>query len=128
MKWFSVSFISAIVCNKNNQEDFPVYEEIILIGANSEIDLQEKIKAHGELIDKAGQNGITYNSEIARKIFLGVRKIRAIYNFGGDSLNNSPPDNGCELTHSFYIASSMEEAQKLANGESVTVRYVDDAD
>ena len=64
MKWFSVSFISAIVCHTNNQEDFPVYEEIILIGANSESDLQEKIKVHGELIDTAGKNGITYNSHI----------------------------------------------------------------
>lgn len=127
MKWFSVSFISTIICT-SSQNEYPVFEDIILIGADSEAELQGKIKVQGELINKAGAEGITYNNEAAKQIFLGVRKIRAIYNTGGDSLNNAPPDDGCELTHSFYIVPSFSDAEKIASGNAVEVRYVDDSE
>lgn len=125
MKWFVASIISVIELEEDraSQEDYPVYEDFFLFSASSEEELQSKINKEMRLIDEAGKNGINYDGKKAIQKCLGIRKIRRIYN---ESLGERPPSDGTELTHSFMMVKSVDDAINLANGKAAYVHYVDD--
>jgi hypothetical protein len=125
MTWYAVSIVSTIVM-PTRQEKYPVFEDFYLFSAESEAELQRKITRRMEIIDLAGS--CTYEGTPATQKCLGVRKIRSVYNDDDEnrSVDESPPTDGTELTHSFYFVSSLEDAKRLAQGSRVWVEYVDD--
>jgi hypothetical protein len=125
MRWFVVSIISVIEITEGCQEDYPVFEDFFLFSADSEEELQAKIQSEIEIGNQAGASGVTYDDRPATQRYLGVRKIRAVYN-KEDSDNCTPPTDGSELTHCFMNVSSLEDAERLAKGHAVIVTYIDD--
>lgn len=126
MTWFVVSIISVIQASEDKQDEYPVYEDFFLFSANSEEELQRKISDRMNIIESGGD--CQYKGINAKQICLGVRKIRSIYNEPPRHIDKDPPADATELTHSFMIVQSLPEAKQLADGKSITLRYVDDDD
>ena len=102
MTWFVASIVSVIeIIDGSPQEEFPIYEDYYLFNAASENELQIQIKSVTDLIDAAGTCNLA--GRPATKRSLGVRKIRSIYNDPPRHIDNDPPDNGTELSHSFFV-------------------------
>lgn len=86
----------------------------------------KKIKSTMQIIDSAGD--CTYQGSPAKQKCLGTRKVRSIYNPPPSDLDSSPPSDGTELSHSFFIASSLKDAEDFAQGKSVLLKCVDDSE
>ncbi|BGD27362.1 TPA: hypothetical protein RQ837_006603 [Pseudomonas aeruginosa] len=126
MTWFVVSIASTIELLAPPQEEYPIYEDFYLFEAHSEVELQKKIKSTMQIIDSAGD--CTYQGSPAKQKCLGTRKVRSIYNPPPSDLDSSPPSDGTELSHSFFIASSLKDAEDFAQGKSVLLKCVDDSE
>ena len=125
MTWYVASIISCIEIVDGEQPEYPVYEDFYLFEAYSKTELDEKISNMIRLNDEAGDCRL--DGKPARQRCIGVRKIRSVYNETPDIDENRPGD-GTELTHSFYMASSLHDAELFARGSSVILRCVDDAE
>jgi|HubBroStandDraft_1064217.scaffolds.fasta_scaffold373820_1 hypothetical protein len=125
MTWFVASIVSVIEIIDGEQEEFPIYEDFYLFEAQSEIELQDKIKSQMTLINTTGKcylQGVP-----ARQKCIGIRKIRSIYNDLPGHIDKDPPGDRSEVSHSFFVAFSREDVELFAAGHAVTLRCVDDA-
>ena len=82
----------------------------------------KKIEKHA-----SSEDDILYAGLTAEQIFLGVRKMRSIYNPSPLDIDMDRPGDGTELTHSYYEVTDMDAAKSLAIGNVVDVKYWDDA-
>lgn len=126
MSWFIVSIVSVIKYNHDEQSEFPVFEDFFLFSAGSRAELDRKIATEIEIIDGAGK--CFYNRIPSAQSCIGVRKIRPISNEPPYSIDENPPGDGTELTQSFFLVGSINEAMDLAAGKRVTVIYPDEVD
>ncbi|MNS76717.1 hypothetical protein D3C72_1102730 [compost metagenome] len=126
MTWYTASLVSAIKLKNGKQETVPVFEDFFLIEADSHLSAMEKAVKIGEEHAMA-EDSLLLNDMPAQKIFLGVRKIRSIYNPSPLNIDEDRPVDGSELTHSYYEVSDMDVAKSLACGKVVEIKYWDDA-
>lgn len=127
MTWVVASFIRVIEILDGEQTEFPIEESFYLYEIGSKEELNEKIKNEIDVINSAGAEGIRYYGKNAKEYCLGVRKIKSICNTNPDfDMDEDPPSDGTELTHSYMTVKSLEDAKKLAEGKAVNVHYIDD--
>lgn len=126
MTWFVASIASVIEIIDDSQSEYPIYEDFYLFEANSEKELQDKIKLQMQTINSAGECRLL--GKPARQRCIGTRKIRSIYNPGPGDIDNLPPADGTELSHSFYVAASLKDAEDFGLGKSVSMKCVDDSE
>lgn len=126
MTWFVASIASVIEVVDDSQSEYPIYEDFYLFEANSEQELQDKIKSQIQIINAAGE--CTLAGKPARQRCIGTRKIRSIYNQNSGDIDSLPPTDGTELSHSFYVATSLKEAEDFGLGKSVFMKCVDDSE
>lgn len=124
MTWFVASIVSVIKYNQGDQAEYPVFEDFYLFSAENQEELDRKIADKMAIIDAAGS--CSYNEQPATQKCIGVRKIRSIYNEPPLAIDEDPPTDGTELTHSFFLVSSLSDATDLAAGKQVSVTYTDD--
>lgn len=100
------------------QDEHPVWEKLFLIQADSEGEAwakaEEVAKAYADLDD-----GMRYGDQPAKYIFKGIRKITGMI----DSPLEIKLEHGEELTSSRYMVSNEQDADKLAQGEDVSLVY-----
>ena len=126
MTWCVASFITVIEVLNGKQTEFPIQEEFYLFEFQSDEELEKKIENQINIINSAGAEGVRYYGENAKEYFLGVRKIKTIFNEPPLDMNEDPPTDGTELTHSYMTVKSLDDAKKLAEGKAVYVNYIDD--
>ncbi len=125
MTWFTASIITAIKTD-DSVDGIPVFEDFYLIEAESRslaLGLADKIGRDLESLD----DGLTLQGKDAKRVFLGIRKLRSVYNEGPGDIDSLPPSCGTELSHSYYEVQSWAQAEQLAAGKRVAIEYVDDA-
>ena len=126
MTWFTASLITYIKALSAPQETFPVFEDFVLVEASNREEAFAKAERIGR--DTAAINdGLEYTGVPALRCFVGVRKLRSIYNPVEMDLDESPPVSGTELSHSYYEVSSEADAKALGQGKAVHVNYLDDS-
>jgi hypothetical protein len=117
MTWYAASVIMYIKFKKEEQEKYPLYENVFLIQAESDNEAIEKARKRG-MEDEGDSNGTySYEGRAATLVFAGVRKI--IKTQGAEER----PTDGTEITYSEMEVDTQETLFKLANGEPVVVRY-----
>lgn len=127
MPWFTASLITAIKTVSQPQKNIPVFEDFFLIEAED----KEKAIREAEYIGQQQaslDDGICLDGKSAKRIFLGVRKIRSIYNPAPYDIDSDKPVHGTELTHSYFEVKDLRDATRLAKGEPVGILYIDDND
>jgi hypothetical protein len=128
MTWFVAGIVSYFEVIGESQSEFPMYEDFYLFEANTQDELNSKIKQSMQITDSAGASGITISGKPAIQKCAGVRKIRSVYNEPPLDIEQDQPSDGTALTHSFFIAKSFEDVKRYAQGKAVSLLCVDDDD
>lgn len=127
MTWYGASLIFATKVIGEEQVKFPISEEVYLVGAPDDETawrLAEEIGRDDALVNDT----IEFNGRIASREFLGIRKLRSIYNpVSMDDIDQEIPTHGSEITRSNFEVVGQERLDALMAGKSVTVEYLDGA-
>jgi hypothetical protein len=117
MTWYAASVIMYTKFKEGEQEKFPLYENVLLIQADSDNEAIEKARRRG-LEDEGDSNGTySYEGRPATLAFAGIRKV--IKTQGSEGR----PTDGTEITYSEMEVDTKETLLRLVNGEPVVVRY-----
>jgi len=104
---------------KHRQTHFPVWENVILIKARSDLEAFKKAEKRGR--EEEGDCGGTFRwgGKPARWVFAGVRQLITC-----DNLQKRPSDRS-EVTYLELDVSSKKELKKFVDGESAVVKMLD---
>jgi hypothetical protein len=102
-----------------------IFEDFYLIEARTDQEAWQKAHTYGIQLENIDDE-LTYMGKPATRKFLGIRKVRAIYNPPESDLDldKDPPTNGSELSHSCYEVNNLDEAIKIAQGKEVSLVYL----
>jgi hypothetical protein len=119
MSWYAAHLILYVKFKERPQKRFPIWENIVLIRADSEDEALGKAEECGR--KEAGDDGGTFrwNGEPATWVFAGVRKLTACQD------SERRPGDGTEVSYTEMEVNSPEAIEQLVEGEPVTVRFKD---
>lgn len=131
MTWFAAHIISYVKFEDGVQDTYPLWENVILIEAESDTKAFEEAQRIGQAYydDSADPEkaGLTWDERPAYWVFAGVRKLIKITETASTIMEQSDPwsrpGHGTEVTYSEMVVDSAEALSKLVNGSPVTVLY-----
>ncbi|WP_353928947.1 DUF4288 domain-containing protein [Okeanomitos corallinicola TIOX110] len=100
-----------------NQNKYPIWENIILIEANSDEEALEKAETRAKEDESESEDDFTWENRSASLIFAGIRKLISCNN------PDENPHHGTEISYSQMEVKTEDELSKLVKGESVTIIY-----
>ncbi len=126
MIWYAAHIIQYLKYLDGKQESYEVYENIVLIQAET----SKAAFAEAEKIGQRYEVDTTVGPEdrLARWTFAGIRNIVECQNVETDSLEQPPgfrPTHGTEITYIPLTIDSEEALSRLVNGQSVAVALDD---
>lgn len=128
MTWYGASVVTVIKVQQGKQDTFPVFEDVFLVEADNRESAFKKAEGYGLELENLDDN-LEFKGIPAKRKFLGIRKLRSICNPpAANDLDNSPPENGTEITHSFFEIDNEADLKRFAEGKRVLVSYVDDGE
>jgi len=116
---YAAHIIMAVKYETVRQEDYPIYENIVLIDADSDEQAIEKAESLGRQEEEESE-AFRWDDKPARWRFAGVRKLIECRTPG--SLDDGI-GHGTEITYSQMVLRSEEDLQQFVAGKSVTVCY-----
>lgn len=119
MNWYAAHIIMAVKLKEKPQKQFPVWENIVLIEADSEKEAFARAEQCGRASAGDDDGSFRWDGEPATWLFVGVRKMVEC------ALMGSRPGDGDEMSYTELVCDSWETVQQLAQGESVSLRYND---
>lgn len=128
--WFAAHVVMYIrYKNTETQSDYPVYENIYLIEAETIDIAYEKANKIGKKHEGDSAGTFMWGEEPAQWVFGGIRKLIECQNspeqlIAEPSGNNKPLD-GSEITYSQFIVENRKELEKLINGQDVKLLYTE---
>jgi hypothetical protein len=117
MKWYAASVVMYTKFKEGVQDKYPIWENVILIKAESDEEALEKAKKRGRADEGDSDGTYFYEDRAATMVFGGVRKVIKTQ----DSQNR--PGDGTEITYSQMMVDNEEALRKLVGGEPITVLY-----
>ncbi len=128
--WYAAHIITYIACkNARQQNDYPVYENICLIEAESHDAAYEKARIIGKSYEGDSDGTLTLGNEPAEFIFGGIRKLIQCQNSAEQLIstpnNDNKPTNGSEISYSRFLVSNKKDLKKLIQGQEVVLRYTE---
>lgn len=124
MTWFAASALIAIRKTTNENGPWLVYENVILVEAENS-DEASAVAAGISRAEIAVDDGFTIDNISTVKTFAGIRKLVNISNPHPLDQDQDRPVTGTEITYSLYKIGNAADLKKLANGEEVSVQYVE---
>ncbi len=122
MAWYAASVIMLFEYEDAVQDDFPVWENVYLVEAESEELAIDKAISFGKEDEGNDSGSLTVNNRKARKVFQGVRKLITVINLNSDE---DVPGDGAEVTFSDFLLKSKADLEKLVQGDPVQLSYID---
>jgi hypothetical protein len=119
MTWYAAHIVMYVKLKEKAQEHFPVWENIVLIHADSEEDAFAKTEARGHEEEGDCEGSFRWGGQQATWIFAGVRKLVLCQD------SEERPRNGTELTYNEMHLESKEALARFVKGQPVDVRYQD---
>jgi len=119
MSWFTAHLVLYVKFKDRTQKRFPVWENLILVRADSEDEAFAKAEARGREEEGDDDGSFRWDGEPATWVFAGVRKVTACDDPG------RRPGDGTEVSYIEMELGSEEAVRRLSEGESVTVRLKD---
>ena len=118
MAWYAAHLVMYFRPKKRTQKRFLVWENIILINAESEQSAFAKAEERGRQ-DGGNDDSLRVNDEPAELMFAGVRKLVLCRDEG------RRPTDGTEISYTQMEVRSEEAIHKLVAGEPVSVLIAD---
>lgn len=128
--WYAAHIIMYIKYkNTERQNNYPVYENICLIQAESVDVAYEKANKIGESYEGDSEGTLTWGKEPVEWVLGGVRKLIKCQNSAeqliAEPSSDNKPIDGSEITYSEFIVDTKEELDKLINGKDVKLLYAE---
>lgn len=115
MSWFAGHLVLYVKFKDQPQDRFPVWENIVLIRADSEDEAFAKAEQRGRA-DAEDDCTFRWGNRPARWVFAGVRKLTACQD------PEKRPGDGTEVSFVELELGSEAAIRKLLDGESVSVK------
>lgn len=119
MSWFTAHLVLYARFKDRAQQRFPVWENLVLIRADSEEEALAKAEARGREEEGDDDDTFRWDGEPATWIFAGVRNLTACED------TDRRPGDGTEVSYLEMELNSEEAVRQLAGGQAVTVRRKD---
>lgn len=118
--WYTAHIIMNVeYMNPAEQTEYPFWENIVLVEADTEDEAWEQAEAIGRRGETDGMDGFRWGKKPARWKFAGVRKLIECRSDDPDD----GPVSGAEVSYSKMCVPDKESLSKLVAGKSVEVRY-----
>lgn len=117
MRWYAAHVIMVTKFKDGKQDKFPIWENVILLRANSPDDAREKAVKRAREDEGDSSGSYMYEGRPATWVFSGIRKLIEC-----QDAENVPGD-GTEITYSVFEAEDEEILLNLVNGQSVRITY-----
>jgi hypothetical protein len=121
MMWYGAHIVMAVrYDDPADQTDYPVWENVVLVRADSDEKALQKAEEIGRAGEDDGSERLRWDGKPARWVFAGVRKLIEC------RTPDDPQDRlrtGTEVTYSQMILDSRETLQKFVKGDPVPVLY-----
>jgi hypothetical protein len=119
MTWYAAHIIMSVRLKERRQTRFPVWENVVLIKAESADEAFDKAEEIGKRDEGDDDGSFRWGGHAATWVFAGVRKLTEC------ATMNGRPQDGEEVSFIELELDSLRAVKRLAAGESVTVRYND---
>ena len=116
MAWYAAHLIMYVKLKDHRQDRFPVWENIVLIKADSEEEAFATAERRGRADAGDDDGGFRWGDHPAAWVFAGVRKLTLCQDSG------KRPGDGTEVSYTEMEVGSVEAIEKLLGGEPVPVR------
>ncbi len=119
MNWYAAHLVLYVQLKKVRQEHFPIWENIVLIKADSEEEAFARAEQRGREDEGDCDGSFRWGGQVATWVFAGVRKLVLCQDA------DERPGDGTEITYSEMELDSRESVAKFVQGQPVAVRYRD---
>lgn len=121
MSWYAAHIVLYVKLKKQPQKRYPLWENIVLLRADSEENALAKAEQRGR--DDAGDDAgtFTWKGKPAEWVFAGVRQLIRCQD------ETQRPKDGTEVSYSEMEVESREAVGKFVHGEPVRVKFRDAA-
>lgn len=120
--WYAAHAVMLIRLKSDEQTEFSVWENIILIEAATPNAAYEKAEARAREDEGDSDNTFTWNGEPSRFEFLGLRKLNQCF---WDDEEAQPGDGG-EVTYNEITFSDREHLEKFVAGDQAQLTIDDE--
>jgi hypothetical protein len=117
MSWYAAHVVMYIKLKSGRQFEYPIWENIVLVDADSDEAAIEKAARIGRESEGDSSGTLRWNDAAASLVFAGVRKVIRCQE------PEEPPTDGKEVSYSQMYVDSEQSIQDLANGLPVHVLY-----
>lgn len=117
MSWFAAHLVLYVKLKGQPQKRFPVWENIVLIQADSDDEAFAKAERHGREEEGDDDGTFRWGSQPATWVFAGVRKLTACQD------PEKRPGDGSEISYLEMEVGSQEAVEQLVEGQPVPVRF-----
>jgi len=117
MAWYAAHAIMFAKFVDENQDKYPIWENIILIKANSDEEALKKAHIRAKEDESQIEGDFTWEGRSASWVFAGIRKLITCVD------SELRPKDGTEITYSEMEIDTVENLSEFVDGNSVTVVY-----
>ena len=110
MTWFAAHVIMYISFKDGRHDTYPVWENVILVEAETEDGAHAKAEVYGREAEGDTNGTLRWAERPASWVFAGVRKLVRC-----DS-DSEPPREGAEVTYSEIVVDTLDAVRDLAGG------------
>lgn len=115
MKWYSAHLIIYFELKDEPQDHFYLWENIVLIKAETTDEAFEKAKLRGQQ-DEGDDESLTWNGKPARAVFAGVRKLVECLD------PEERPEDGTEVSYVEIEVASKADIERMIAGDPVELK------
>jgi hypothetical protein len=117
MTWYSAHIVMFVELKDQDQKRFPVWENVVLIHAQTEEVAFEKAERFGRAEEGDDEGSFRWAKSPARWVFAGVRKLTEC------QMVTDRPEDGTELTYTEFELDSREDVKRVASGKPAQARF-----
>ena len=118
MSWYAAHLILAVRFKDGVQDRHPVWENVVLISAESDEEAFRKAEERGRADEGDDDGSFRWGDRPATWVFIGVRKLTALAH------PDARPRDGDEVTYTEMEVDSSDDVDRLAAGDAVAAQLV----
>lgn len=122
MPWYAASAIMYLKFKDDNQDIYPVWENVLLVQAETPEQAEEKAYSRARQDEGDGSSTVTWNGRPATWVFAGLRKLIIVSH---PDTENKELDCS-EVTFSEFEIASQDDFNSYVNGKDVRLLYCED--
>lgn len=123
MAYYAAHIVVYFRCKDGQQPSFDIWENIVLIEADSFEQAAQKARRIGKQQESNPDPTLTFFGKPAEIVFAGVRTITHCIYQDMNSQASVRPGDGDEITFSTFSVASEDDIRKLVADEAVDVTY-----